>query len=355
MKKRIEWVDMVKCICILFVVLSHLESSHIATRLRSFYDPFFLSGFLFASGYTYTNNRTFKNHIISKIKGLLIPWFTFSMLNIMISSIFTFNPEMHSSVINDFLVNTLQVYGYCLYMWFVAALFIAYIPFYFFVRSYENDKSRNRRAYIKYSLISIILFFANRFYFRLMPEYIFPWGSNRLPWHIDYIPYAICFMYFGYLFKDKLENICEHNKKINGMIVSFVYLLLVIMSLLISNDYNILVLSLMELIKSIFGILFIVFISKSIGTNKYLLFFGQNTLIYFGIHGKPLSLWEKVLELFASSFKQSLYTNELLATIYSLIIGTVFMFILIIPAKFINKYMPFMMGKWYKKPQEKNA
>lgn len=53
-KKRIEWIDVLKCICMFFVMVSHVSSKQkIAQDLEKFYLPFFLTGFLFASGYTY--------------------------------------------------------------------------------------------------------------------------------------------------------------------------------------------------------------------------------------------------------------------------------------------------------------
>ena len=62
-----------KFICIFFVMLSHLGSNKIATVLRAFYEPFFLNGFLFASGYTYISGRPFKEFMIRKMKQLLLP------------------------------------------------------------------------------------------------------------------------------------------------------------------------------------------------------------------------------------------------------------------------------------------
>ena len=41
--KRIEWLDVVRYICIIVVMLSHLQSN--TNVLRIFYSPFFLSAF----------------------------------------------------------------------------------------------------------------------------------------------------------------------------------------------------------------------------------------------------------------------------------------------------------------------
>ena len=85
MNKRIEWVDIGKYICIMFVMLAHLECK---TELLSIvYKPFVLTVFFFLSGYVYKQPTSFKEHIIKKIKGLLVPWFVFSNFNLILSSI----------------------------------------------------------------------------------------------------------------------------------------------------------------------------------------------------------------------------------------------------------------------------
>lgn len=78
-RKRIEWVDIGKYICIMFVMLSHLQSG--SEILTKFYLPFFLTVFFFLSGYVYREPVSFKEHFINKLKGLFIPWLIFSNLN----------------------------------------------------------------------------------------------------------------------------------------------------------------------------------------------------------------------------------------------------------------------------------
>ena len=71
MKKRIEWVDTLKFICIFFVLNTHLDFS---TRLlKTFFIPFYLMGFLFASGYCYSNRGSFAAMLKKKTHQLLIP------------------------------------------------------------------------------------------------------------------------------------------------------------------------------------------------------------------------------------------------------------------------------------------
>ncbi len=61
--KRIEWVDIGKFICIMFVMLSHLESG--SDILDTFYKPFYLTVFFFFQVMCIGNQPLLKN-ILSK-------------------------------------------------------------------------------------------------------------------------------------------------------------------------------------------------------------------------------------------------------------------------------------------------
>lgn len=73
--KRIEWIDMARGILFFFVIVCH---SRIAPLwLKYIYEPFFLTGFFFLSGYLY-NQRNLKEKIKSIFNGLLIPFILYS-------------------------------------------------------------------------------------------------------------------------------------------------------------------------------------------------------------------------------------------------------------------------------------
>lgn len=132
--KRIEWVDIVKYVCIIMVMLSHLETR---TEVWSaFYSPFFLTAFFFTAGYVYKPKGDFREFIYKKIRQLFIPWLVFSIFDIGLSQLISFN--VHESLLEELKWNFLQIRGQGDLIWFVAALFVAFIPFYFFIQWYEN-------------------------------------------------------------------------------------------------------------------------------------------------------------------------------------------------------------------------
>ena len=77
--KRIEWVDIVKYVCIIMVMLSHLETR---TEIWSvFYSPFFLSAFFFTAGYVYKQRGDFKEFLHKKFGNYLYRgWYLVSLI-----------------------------------------------------------------------------------------------------------------------------------------------------------------------------------------------------------------------------------------------------------------------------------
>ena len=93
-----------------------------------------------------------------------------------------------------------------------------------------------------------LLSFSSILYTRLVPADIFPWNTTSLPWHIEYMFQAMFYMVLGYM------DILYH------------YLTVVV------------------------GIATLILIAKEIKANRYINYVGQNTLIYFALHGKALSV-----------------------------------------------------------------
>ncbi len=199
--KRLEWVDTGKFICIMFVMLSHLESG--SDILSAFYSPFILRVFFFLSGYVHKQPATFREHFVKKVKGLFVPWLIFSNFNIFLSAIISLHGERNT--LSELAWNALQIRGSGDGVWFVAALFVAFIPFYFIIKW-------NKPAWA--CVVAAVLSLASVLYSNLMNPAFFPWGSTALPWHLDYMFKAMLWMVLGYYFKvygeavfDKLNTV----------------------------------------------------------------------------------------------------------------------------------------------------
>ncbi len=201
--RRIEWVDIAKFICALFVLLTHLETN--TQLLGKIYEPFYLNGFLFLSGYTFTYRDDFSKFIRHKAKQLLIPWLFFGLLVVITGNIYSPTPGSHQGLIKDLMWFIIQIRERNDAMWFLSALFVAYIPFYFVIRLYLKKKEEGKDITWYLLIFSFVLYFLGLEYLLRFP-YLFHWGNGNIPWHIEYIPNALFFMLNGYFFRNRFEK-----------------------------------------------------------------------------------------------------------------------------------------------------
>ena len=125
--KRVQWLDIAKFFFILIVIYSHLESA--VDEFSCLIVPIMLPGFLFASGYAHRSGQDFKSFFIKKFRTLFVPWLILSIFDISLSQIASFGEHNYFYELGW---NFLQIRGRNDQLWFVAALFTAYIPFYFY-------------------------------------------------------------------------------------------------------------------------------------------------------------------------------------------------------------------------------
>jgi acyltransferase 3 len=340
--KRIEWIDIIKYICIVMVILSHLES--VTEVWNKFFTPFFLTGFFFASGYVYKHKNGFKVFLYKKIRQLLVPWFVFSVFNMILSQITSFN--VHNEFLEEFKLNLLQIRGYGDKIWFVAALFMAFIPFYFFIKWFEKSNMKKPKKSIIFVFIAFLLSLVSVLYVRLVPNDIFPWNTNSLPWHLEYIFQAMFYMVLGYVFKENLESRVDlFNNLKNRIVVLVVYMIMVYVPYGMNISMNIVIGIVYTYICQIIGILALILFAKSAKSNRYINYVGQSTLIYFALHGKVYSLLETVMRKIAGEIYTIILSDVVLSSIFAMIMTLAITIILIIPAYIINRWLPFIVGR----------
>lgn len=344
--KRIEWVDIVKYVCIIMVMLSHLETR---TEIWSvFYSPFFLSAFFFTAGYVYKQRGDFKEFLHKKIRQLFVPWLVFSIFDLALSQVISFNA--HESFLEELKWNFFQIRGQGDQIWFVAALFVAFIPFYFFIQCYETKGQKMNGGYRGNCLIAVtlawLLSFTSILYTRGVPADIFPWNSASLPWHIEYMFQAMFYMVLGYMFRHNMEaEFDKYNTLKLRIVASIIYLLLVFVPFFGKVKMPMVVDVLYQYLTSIVGIATLILIAKVIKANKYINYVGQNTLIYFALHGKVYSIIQTLLKKFAVGFYSEVLNSIALSSVFCLGLSLVLSVILIVPACIINRWFPFIVGR----------
>lgn len=347
--KRLAWLDIAKYICIMAVMLEHLEST--TDILGCFFSPFFVLCFFAVAGYTHRAGQPFGAFAIKKIKTLFVPWLIFSVFDIAVSQLVSFS--VHGSFITELGWNFLQIRGHGDQIWFVAALFMAFFSFWMFIEWYSRKPSSPKRRFV-FIIIALALFYADNYYSSHMDGALLPWGTPALPWHIEYLFQGMFYMTLGYMFREQWE---EKFDKING--AAFCIAVFLVYSIIIYAPYFIPV---PEFIFGLFaiyitplvGIILVFAVSKMIPANRYMCYIGQNTLIYFALHGKIFSFIEGMLSRFAAPIYSAILSSALLTNIFAVVFTALLSLLLIIPAYIINRFFPFVLGR-KKKPELRSA
>ena len=344
--KRVMWVDYIKYFCIMMVIVSHLESNNIF--MKTIIDPVFVLGFFFASGYTYRHREGFAKFFGKKVKGLFIPWLILSLFDILSAHIISFNE--HAPLAEELMWNFLQIRKCGDVLWFVAALFVVYIPFYFVIRLYERHSLRRSS---KWLLLSVTFFtaLAAEFYIVCMPAEFFPWGTPALPWHIEFIPAGLFFMSLGYLFRTSFEKGLDENRKKPLLIIALLLYIALVLGKLYASPPLVAIIPL-NYVHSICGLYILTFLCKLIKENRYMLYIGANTLLVFAFHGKVYSLIQTLAKKLFGVPYRNLLSNVLTGSVVAIVIAVAVSLILIIPIWIVNRFFPFVVGKTYKKKEK---
>jgi len=327
--KRIEWIDALKAISMLGVMLGHYE--FFPTQLEEIYAPFLLAAFLFASGYTFHLESNFFVFFKKRVKTLLFPWLWMGLLTVLSRQILTF--KEHRSLKKQLLQFVLQIRGNGDELWFLICIFGSSMLFYLIVRLTKKSH--------QILLITCILCLVSAGYSLL--------GGAALPWHLQMYGSASFFLALGYLFKNCWEQLSIKfiNKKVLlGSVL--LYAALWYYHVILLNEEAIAFYSYGNSIPlyfmiSIVSMIMMVTFVKLIKVPAWLLYVGENTLLFYGLHGKLESLFEKLaLKLFQP--------DTILAALILGLIGLIYLFMILAPVSYlINTYVPFLLGKTRKK------
>lgn len=324
---RIQWVDYLKAICILSVILNHHYGPNIYGLLTY---PFELVGFFFASGYTLKNNISFKEFIIRKARTLLIPIFVFGIINSTLGILAKQDTTIQERIIGIIC----QVPGHWDDLWFIACLFtmeVIYFPI-------SRIRFRNSQH-----ICVLILFIIGCIYTTNC--------RTRIPWHIENALLLMPYLHIGAELKD--------NKSFNSWIKSIFYQnkvliyiaalgIFYITSVTIFKNYpiDIHVLDYGNALgfatNATLGLCFV--ISSCIYLEKFkfrpcmavLSFIGRNTLVFYAFQSKAISTVSIVMS------KVGVSTTSAIGAIISCLFVVM---VLSIVSQVINRFCPWVLGQ----------
>lgn len=319
---RLLWVDYMKGICMMAVIMSHIGWPEVYGKIFS---PFFLTGFFFVSGYTFNRKNNFIQFLRGKIKTLVIPVLSLGSINALLAYWAENKPFVER--IEGLLV---QCPGMWDDLWFVVCLFSMEIMFYgiTMLKSLKGISA----CVVALSLVGYGYSISK---------------MESLPWHIENACILMIFLLGGYIVKNTKQGSCLLNLLKNYKVLLSLCLIYVLVVCLIDNypidihllNYNSWI---AFMVTALMGVVIVLGVSLNLERfmhnpiMKYLQFVGQNTLVYYAFQSKAIRLIVLLLSL--SGISADGYGSVLL---YTLLVSIV----LIAPSWLINKYFPFLIGK----------
>ena len=345
-KKRIAWVDTARFFCMLAVMANHTQFTN--AKLDSFVEPFFLNMFTFAAGYVYTHRAGFGVFFRKKLRQLFLPWLLLSTLTILLAQIFSF--QSHDPLLLALGKNLLQIRYFGDEMWYVAALFVSFLPFYFVVACYEAGGEHKARRAPVLLLLVFALAVASDCLMQFSPAERLPWYSGTrlfsLPWHLEYVGPMLFYMTLGYFFRRYGEGLFDrlNRRWLWPLLLALYVLVVMVLPLRVGGIFGfprVLFLYLCALL----GIVTLIAMGKSLPSNAFVRFVGQNTILYYGLHGKAESAVQQLLlRLWPRS--GDYYFNEVPPAQVLAVAVALAVAVLLVPVVWlILRYLPILAGK----------
>lgn len=333
MNQRIEWIDLLKGIGILFVVAGHSAlSPSFVGYIFSFHMPlfFFLSGYLFSAG----KYPDFKSFLGKKARSLLVPYFSFALVSMVL--IFLMNWFLLGAgsdipgMVGDTLVSTRNSIAYNNPLWFLTALFCLE-SIYYLLRRFLSSKV----------LLVLAVLFLSVLGFRTS-------GSPILPWTFDSAMYFLVFYAIGNLMKEK--SLDGKGPDLIRQLMVFAVVLVGVRQIweLFVFEVGFLTSGLTYIGRyflyavgpGMFGIAVYALVSQWLGRTKWpkagLSYLGRNSLIIMALHYPLFYLFDLV-----NNLTLGLPPSNGLG-----LLKTAVALCLLVPViGLINRYMPFILGK----------
>ena len=328
-ESRENWIDVIKAICMIFIVMSHLP--YCSKALYHFLTPFFLTGFYFASGYV-MKPMSIRKVALKKAKTILWPWVIFGTIEIVMISKFG---DHETTFVGYLLYTLLQVKGLHESLWFFPSLFLTLVFADFLILRLNGKILAG---------VSCCMLLGSRIYGMLMPSDLLPWHSVCLPWHIHNVGTTVFFVILGYLYREYEVN--EKIKK-HMPIISIMCIGIYLIELYITrNTIEIGIWNYTELLEWFLimgtGLAMVITVSQSkrLNNSRVLSYIGRNTLLYYALHQNICRVISHLINGWdcGYGFSQTLVGQWIFTIIFAIFI----LLILVIPIEFIKRKMKYL-------------
>ena len=261
MQQRVEWVDTLKFIGILSVILGHINFP-----LNGFIYTWHMPLFFMVYGFFIKFETHFKDFVVKNFKRLMIPYFIFSIVGLFIEILkryllhreaLDYTHEIKGTFIDMDFAGLCNTYAFVL--WFLPALFFSRVFLYLIKNKIPS--------LLLQSLVVVFLFMAS-FYI-------------DLPFGIDNALNSFMFVYVGnIIFEKRLPNILV---LLSFTVLVAIYLFGFNLNLdMASKVYSNKFLNVIWTVSFVYGLIFCI---KNIRLNsKFIKIWGSNTMLLFILH-----------------------------------------------------------------------
>ncbi|OUL07524.1 hypothetical protein B0533_13485 [Sedimentibacter sp. SX930] len=333
--ERLKYIDCMKGIGIVLVVLGHVSMIKVLTKIIfSFHMPLFFM----ISGITYFLSKR-DNFYIKKVRTLLIPYLFFSLISFIYWVLIERylrnqgNISVSDQFINVFLAKAgSDNYIYNAPLWFLPCIFVVTCFFHFF-----NNKIKWNKV-----VMPILIIFISIMGF-ILSKYL----EFRLPFSLDSAMQGILFFGMGYYVSPNIISEATYKKKIK-----FTNFIVGLIMLLLANHFNDGI-NISEnkydnymsyLLGAFVGVTLIYLFAKNMNS-KILTIFGENSLIIMCIHEPVKRVVIQFIALFFNTSGVVVRTNIISVVITTIVTLGISLF----ASNIIKKIFPFVVGKKYKK------
>lgn len=372
MKKRVTYLDLAKGLGIILVVLGHMEN--ISTELRiwisSFHMPLFfvISGMLIALKNEVSadgNSSDLRQLTIKKAKGIMVPYFWFSLIYIPIDvmNLYIENVDGHTFVQN--ILDSATFSGVSV-MWFLPALFIAEVSALIIIeKSGQIIRKINNNIAIVYAgvlVISLILSVLSQGIWQgIRPVYEAGSGSyfiatslgfvrailRGLCMNVHVVTGFVCYKLMTFLSDILSDRLKKQEDEIRGLFLAPGIIFFILnMSICLKNsavDNHFLTLNNLGYYyaSAFLGSLAIILICKGFDSIPFLEYLGKNSLIIMATHLQCYILYAGILiaiAIDAHVTRAKSYIYMFNSVLFTMLIELVIIFV-------INRFFPFIVGK----------
>lgn len=338
-KTRVEYIDVLRAIAIILVIIGHIPYPGFSTTLHKWIYAFHIPLFFFVSGMSlcFTNysklslKANFRKRFFRIYSPYLIWGIALALPNITIETILKLLYGTHQSIAS---VSNSS-------LWFLPVLFIATLLIDMLLYTLHRIGKRKFLPLMLLFIPPIVLLIPTQ---ATMQSLL---GGHNLPFGIDIVPMAIFFMLSGYLLQSR--KICNRHR-----FSALFYFLLILLFLLITtyfslcNDVNYVLMAenrygnyIYFFIAAFSGIMASFLLSKTIAKytiklSQILQKIGSDTLLIFILHKYPLLLVNDIVTLIPVAY----IPNYFIVPIYLL-----FSLVICVPiSSYIKKHAPFLTG-----------